>query len=142
GAPATVSISVLALADVAVFKLGPTNAITGSNLTFTITVTNMGPSTATNVVLRDQLPAGYTFISAVPVAASISNNLVTWPGINLTNHASTNFTLTVTSTNAGVFTNIAYSTSDTTDPNATNNNGSSVGSQVGTTVAAPQYGIL
>ena len=129
-------------ADVAVFKVGPTNGILGSNLTFTITVTNMGPLTATNVVVRDQLPVGYTFVSAVPAAATVSNGLVSWPGINLTNHASTNYSLTVRSTNAGVFTNFAFSTSSTTDPNPTNNNGTSGGSQVGTAVAVPQFAIL
>src|SRR5207248_556815 len=119
-----------------------TNAITGSNLTFTITVTNMGPLTATNVVVADQLPAGYTFVSAVPAAASISNNLVSWPGITMTNRATTNYSLTVRSTNAGVFTNFAYSTANTPDANPANNNGTSAGSQVGTVVAAPQFSLL
>ena len=35
----------------------------GQNVNFTITVTNIGPSTATHVVTTDALPAGLTFVS-------------------------------------------------------------------------------
>jgi uncharacterized repeat protein (TIGR01451 family) len=42
-------------------------------------VTNLGPSTATNVLVKDLLPAGFTFVSAVPATATVSNNLVSWP---------------------------------------------------------------
>ena len=35
----------------------------GSNITFTVTVSNNGPSNATNVAVLDQLPAGFTYVS-------------------------------------------------------------------------------
>jgi uncharacterized repeat protein (TIGR01451 family) len=38
-------------------------AIAGQGLTYTLTVTNAGPDPAANVQLRDQLPAGATFLS-------------------------------------------------------------------------------
>src|SRR5262249_19202472 len=38
----------------------------GDEITFTITVTGNGPSTATNVTILDMLPAGLTFVSATP----------------------------------------------------------------------------
>jgi uncharacterized repeat protein (TIGR01451 family) len=41
-------------------------AAPGTNVTYTITVSNSGPSTATNVVVNDTLPAGLQFVSATP----------------------------------------------------------------------------
>jgi uncharacterized repeat protein (TIGR01451 family) len=52
------------VADLAVSKSASSSSIvTGSNVTYTITVTNNGPDTATSVVVSDQLPAGLAFVS-------------------------------------------------------------------------------
>ena len=130
----TVTNSALPQADIAVFKTGPTSGIAGSNLTYTVTVNNSGPSTATNVVVSDLLPAGFTFVSATP-SSTVSNNLVSWPAISLAKNAVSNFTVTAVSAAGGNFTNIAFATSDTLDPNPTNNNGTLTNAQVRTTVA-------
>ena len=45
---------------------GTTSAAPGSIINYTITVTNSGPSTATNVTVNDTLPASLQFISATP----------------------------------------------------------------------------
>src|SRR5262249_23434260 len=47
-------------ADVAVAKTGPAAVVAGSQGSYFIDVTNRGPSTATNVVISDPLPAGLT----------------------------------------------------------------------------------
>ena len=54
-------------ADLTITKTTPTTSIpAGGNVTYTITVGNAGPSTATNVVVNDTLPAGLQFVSATP----------------------------------------------------------------------------
>src|SRR2546422_465891 len=56
---------VIAQADLSITKTDnpdPVNA--GATLTYTVTVTNGGPSTAANVQVTDNLPAGVTFQSA------------------------------------------------------------------------------
>jgi uncharacterized repeat protein (TIGR01451 family) len=131
---ATVTLTVLPVADLVVTKTGPTNGVAGSNLVYTITVTNLGPSTATNVAVQDWLPVGFTFVSAVPATATVSNQVVSWPGFRLANGARSNFTVTVVSV-GGNFTNVAAATSALLDPNPTNNNGSAATAQVKTLVA-------
>jgi uncharacterized repeat protein (TIGR01451 family) len=128
---------------VAVTKIGSASATLGGLATYTLRVTNSGPSTATNVTVFDQLPAGFTFASALPAPASTNGGLVRWPLFNLPAFASSNFSLTVTATSAGVFTNIAYATNSTPDPDATNNNGTRTNSQAITLVQplASQFGV-
>jgi uncharacterized repeat protein (TIGR01451 family) len=56
-----------AAADVSITKTTPTtSATTGTIVTYTITVSNAGPSPATNVIVTDTLPAGLQFVSATP----------------------------------------------------------------------------
>jgi uncharacterized repeat protein (TIGR01451 family) len=53
-------------ADLSVTKTdSPDPVVAGSQLTYTITVTNAGPSTADAVSISDQLPAGTSFVSGV-----------------------------------------------------------------------------
>jgi uncharacterized repeat protein (TIGR01451 family) len=50
----------------------------GTNATFTITLTNSGPSDATNVAVRDQLPAGLTYIGSTPSAGTYNSGTGIW----------------------------------------------------------------
>lgn len=60
---ASVSTTVSASADLAVSVSGSTTATAGTSVTYTISLTNDGPSNARNVSLSDVLPTGLTLIS-------------------------------------------------------------------------------
>lgn len=51
-------------ADLTLTKSGPTTTTSNVNVTYTLVVTNTGPSDAAGVVLDDPTPSGLTFVSA------------------------------------------------------------------------------
>ena len=138
---AVVLTTVTPQADVAVGKSGPATVFAGSNFSYTISITNLGPSTASNVIASDSLPASLVFVSANSGGVLGTNNVVSWPALTLLSGARTNYTLTVTAPAGGAFTNFASATSPTGDPNPTNNVGTNTGAQVTTTVT-PQADVV
>ncbi|HET8720030.1 MAG TPA: hypothetical protein VFM64_03435, partial [Candidatus Nitrosotenuis sp.] len=72
-------ISVDAETDVTVVKTGPTSAVAGGTITYNLSVTNSGPSSAIDVTVQDVLPAGLTFIDSTQSGShtdpDCSNNL-------------------------------------------------------------------
>ena len=56
-------MEVTASADVAITKMGPASVVPGTNVVYTISVTNTGPSDAASVVVDDPTPVGLTFVS-------------------------------------------------------------------------------
>jgi len=53
-------------------KTGPSDANANTDITYTITVNNTGPSSATGVTVTDALPAGTAFVSATPSQGTCS----------------------------------------------------------------------
>jgi len=103
----------LALPDTAVSKSGPTNVGGGAVFSYAITVSNDGLGTANNVVARDVLPGGTTFVSASG-NGSATGGIATWTLGTLEAGASTNLTLTVVAPYAGgLLTNVATLTAST-----------------------------
>src|SRR5208282_114143 len=119
----------LATPDAAIFKAGPANVYAGTNYTYTITVTNSGYATASNVVASDMLPTNVTFVSA---SGNGTNNsgVISWSLGILVNGTASNLTLTVTAPASGNVTNVATVTSSTPDSNPGNNTSSPVGTTV------------
>src|SRR5439155_668400 len=52
------------MADLSVAKSAPATATSGTNITYTLTVTNNGPSTSIGGTVTDVLPAQVSFVSA------------------------------------------------------------------------------
>lgn len=74
---ATGRVSFVASADLAVTKTdSPDPVVAGTNLTYTMTVTNNGPSAAANVVLTDVLPARVQMLSATPSVGTCGGTTV------------------------------------------------------------------
>ena len=92
----------------------------GTDVTFTVTVTNDGPSPATGVEITDLLPAGLVFVSATPVQGYTPTTGV-WTIGALAVGAQTTLTLRATVQEAGEFTNRAAKTAQgELDPNPDN----------------------
>jgi large repetitive protein len=61
---ATVTTQVPETADLSITKTGPASVRPGDPVTYTLVVTNRGPSTTVDTIVEDELPAGTTFVSA------------------------------------------------------------------------------
>jgi uncharacterized repeat protein (TIGR01451 family) len=97
----------------------------GSTITFTVTLTDLGPNTATSVVVGDRLPAGLTFVSAVPSQGSYNPNTGVWIVGTVTIAAPQTLKLRATVTVANPITNsAAIKHADQFDPVLTNNSAS------------------
>jgi uncharacterized repeat protein (TIGR01451 family) len=56
------------IADITVSKTGPAQAAADTDVSYTVTVSNLGPMTATNITLNDNVPSGMIFVSVTPSA--------------------------------------------------------------------------
>lgn len=66
-ATAATSVTTAASTDLSITKTdSPDPVLSGNNLTYTITVDNVGPNNATSVEISDPLPGGTTFVSCSP----------------------------------------------------------------------------
>jgi len=60
--------------DLVIAKSGPATVLAGNDVTYTITVTNNGPSDATDVTIYDALPDGVHLGSATPTSGSCTQH--------------------------------------------------------------------
>ena len=113
-------------ADLAISKSdSPDPVIAGSNLTYTITVTNNGPSAATGVTMTDALRGTLTFVSATPSQGTCTSSIVCSLGV-LSNGSSAIITIVVTPTQVGGISNTATVTANEPDPDTSNNSATQV----------------
>lgn len=93
-----------------VSKSAPASVDSGANLTYTINYSNTGALKATNAVIRDPLPAGTTFVSAINGGTLSGNTVVFNLGtINaVSGTQSVSFTVNVTAASGSTVTNGGY----------------------------------
>jgi uncharacterized repeat protein (TIGR01451 family) len=120
----TLLTTVLPQADLALAKtaVAPTATI-GQPITYTLTITNQGPSLATAVLLTDTLPPSVTFISANSATGNCTavGGVVSCEWAELAIGETAVVTLVVAPTLPGELTNSASVTAAEADANPTNN---------------------
>ncbi|MBU1453834.1 MAG: carboxypeptidase regulatory-like domain-containing protein, partial [Proteobacteria bacterium] len=126
---ATHDLTVVEGTDMVIAKMVDTDPVIGGQpAEFTFTATNNGPMTASNVVVTDTLPVGYTAISVLSSApgwtCGVSGVAVSCSIATVTAGTSAAFTIQATPpTVTAIVThqNTAQVATDTTDPISTNN---------------------
>lgn len=135
---ATVTTTVTSQNDVGITKAGPATISSGSELTYTLTVTNSGPSTAASVLVSDTLPTGLTFVNgtstingsaAGTVSAANGVATVTIPTLNPSETAVVTIRATVGVSVIGNISNSATVTA-ANDSNLGNNSSNAVATNV------------
>ena len=125
---AEVDTTVADSADLALSQVGPAAALAGNNVSYTITVTNGGPSAASNVVVSDATPAGLISVSVTGDCAALPCTFASLPSgvpkqIVATFNIPANFA-------GGPIANIASVTATEADP-VSGNNSAEVDTTVG-----------
>jgi uncharacterized repeat protein (TIGR01451 family) len=92
------TVNVLAQTNLSVIKLvDNSNPLVGTDVTFTITATNGGPSAATGILVSDVLSStGYTYKSSSATVGAYNNATGVWTIGSLENGASATLTLVAT----------------------------------------------
>ncbi|MBO0593986.1 DUF11 domain-containing protein, partial [Cellulophaga sp. E16_2] len=97
---------------------GSTTPNIGDVLTFELTISNAGISTATNVAVEDVLPSGFTLLS-VNNAGTASGNTASWSALSIPVNGGSTLTYTASVNASGSYVNAAQITaSDQYDPNS------------------------
>src|SRR2546425_571535 len=116
--------SVTKSADLSILKTAPATAFAGTDIPYTLTVTNNGPSTSSGGTVTDVLPVQVSFVSASAGCTNTAGTVSCTFG-TLAPSATQPFTITVhiSPTATGPITNTATvtATNPTEDTNATNN---------------------
>ncbi|MCX7922107.1 MAG: DUF11 domain-containing protein [Clostridia bacterium] len=112
-------------ADLSIEKeASPQEVVLGNTLTYTLLVTNLGPSVATNVTLTDNLPPNITVSSIAPSQGSCTQlgDVITCSLGNIPNNNSATVVIKATPNEPGLIKNFTSVSSSSADPNLSNNN--------------------
>ena len=125
-----------ALTDLSVVKTvnNPTPYV-GETVTFNIVATNNGPNPATNVIVNDILPNGYSYVSHTVTNGSYNNGSGIWTIGNLDINISETLTITAIVNVTGNYTNTAIISGDQNDPDGSNNSSSATTDPINVIIA-------
>jgi uncharacterized repeat protein (TIGR01451 family) len=117
--------TVVSSADLSLTKTASNGTPTvNTNVVFTLTLSNAGPSNASGVTVTDTLPAGLSFVSATPSAGTSYNSATgLWTIGAVVSGANATLQITAKVTASGAITNTAQVTAaNEPDPDSTPNN--------------------
>jgi trimeric autotransporter adhesin len=113
------------LADVAVSVSAPSSVASGNDVTYSVTVTNGGPSTANPVTLLNFLPDGTTFKSVTASQGTCAGGMVVRCNLgSMSSSGTATLQITATMLAAGTLTNTATASAAQGDSNMANNTAS------------------
>ena len=110
--------------------LGVTNTVdnatpcVGSNVEFSIKVSNLGVNNASGVSVNDLLPTGYTFVSSTPSVGNYNGGTGVWSIGDLEGGTSATLKIIAKVNPSGVYNNTATVPASATDTNSSNNSAS------------------
>lgn len=134
---ATATATVVQKADLSITKTGPASATPGSNITYTIVITNNGPSDASGVTLNDPTPAGLTFVPPTNPPCAGFPPTCTIGTLTAGSSRTIQATYTVQPSPPATIVNTAGVSSGTPDPNSANDSSSKSTSTTACPTSAP-----
>jgi uncharacterized repeat protein (TIGR01451 family) len=124
-AASVITSVVVPTADLAIgVSDAPDPLLLGSNLTYTIVITNLGPATAANVLVTNTLPPGVAFVSINPGVGTNNSGTVLANLGSIGSGLTSTFSIVVKPSAVGTYTNDASVGSSVTDPLKGNNKAS------------------
>ncbi len=129
-----------ASADLSLTKIvSDANPSVGEQVTFTITVSNSGPNTATGITVLDQLPVGTSFVSATPTQGNYNPVSGEWTVGSLSLGATATLNIVAVANTTGLSINTAEITAaDQLDPDSPHGNNNPAEDDQASAEIAPQ----
>ncbi|WDF60387.1 HYR domain-containing protein [Flavobacterium sp. KACC 22758] len=118
-------VSVTLCTDLGVTKtVDNTTPCVGSNVEFTVKLSNLGVNNATGVSINDLLPTGYTFVSSTQTIGNYNASTGVWSIGDVNGGVTETLKITAKVNASGVYNNTAALPASTVDSNTANNSAS------------------